>query len=195
MVGEKLKSHTASLRAMPNDLGEDLKNLIEGSPQSCWTYAILWRCSSPQSVLTFHDGYCTATESKPKELRILGSSVTVTEDVTDAEWFFRISAAQSFGINEDLPGHAFCGSGPVWVTAEDSDARRWERATWGYQFGIRTVLCIPLKEKGVLELASTEIVPYELKMMEEMVNFIYAIGTPRPPIVPFFLNQFSYSFY
>ncbi|XP_020230307.1 transcription factor MYC2 [Cajanus cajan] len=190
-----------------SDLDEHLQNLIERSPLN-WTYAILWRCSSPRSLLSFHRGYCRTT-GKPRHLRILGSRITAAESLSDAEWFFRISAAQSFRVDEDLPGHALWGSSPVWVSAGDSEGPRWERAAWGKQFGIRTFLCVPLKERDVLELASTQIVASPLKerdvlelaspqieaspfhVIKVMADFIYPIGLPRlSPIEPHLLKQF-----
>ncbi|RDX70756.1 Transcription factor MYC4, partial [Mucuna pruriens] len=161
-------------------LHEHLKNLIEGSPIR-WTYAILWRCyTSPKLSLRFREGYHRGTGTV-KEVRILGSCVSAAEEVTDAEseWFFKISKGQTFAFHEDLLGHAFLSYDPVWITAADTDDSSWKRVTWGHQFGIQTFLCLPLREAGVLELASTEIIPRNLEAIEDMVDFIRPIGTPR----------------
>ncbi|XP_027333673.1 transcription factor MYC2-like [Abrus precatorius] len=163
-----------------DDIHEHLKNLVEASTMR-WTYAIFWRCSSHPSVLDFHVGYYKGT-AKCKAFRIFGSSVTVTEEVTDAEWFFKISMAQSFANTEDLPGYAFFCSNPVWVTAADSDGSKWERTKWGHEFGIQTLLFIPFSKKGVLEIGSSEIVPYDLEVIQKIAVLVHPIGLPHFPV-------------
>ncbi|RDY11285.1 Transcription factor MYC2, partial [Mucuna pruriens] len=149
-----------------------------------WTHGILWRCSTVNPVLKFHDGYYRGT-GKGKEVCIMGSSVTLAEEVTDAQCFFKTSMTQSFGFNEDLPGCAFKDLCPVWINATDTNASvsrlgerykwgTWERTKRAHQFGIQTFVCIPSAAIWVLELASTQIIPYCPQWLKHMTEYPFA---------------------
>ncbi|XP_061376449.1 transcription factor MYC2-like isoform X2 [Gastrolobium bilobum] len=165
--------------------GSHLKALIEGTTDTeTWTYAILWRSSSSsssnRSLLNFDHGHYNPKASSckclPKQVSIFGSPVTVTVTdegvVSDEEWFFKISMDQSFADTEDLPGHAFFNSSPVWVTGTDQLlASTWQRTKWGHSFGIRTFVVIP-SENGVLELGSTELILCNTARLDAMFGFL-----------------------
>ncbi|CAJ1972091.1 unnamed protein product [Sphenostylis stenocarpa] len=160
------------------DVRECLKNLIHGSTLE-WSHAILWQRFHNEPVLKFVEGYYRGT-GKQKEIRILGSSVTVTEQVIDAEseWFFKISMSQSIDL-EDLPGHAYIYLNPIWIDGSAlGEWGRWERSKWGHDFGIRTFFCIRLEDERVLELASTHIILFNPLRMSQIRQLIDPIGTP-----------------
>ncbi|XP_061376456.1 transcription factor MYC2-like [Gastrolobium bilobum] len=162
-------SLTLSLQLMH---GSHLKALIEDTTDTqTWTYAILWRSSSSnRPLLNFHDGHYNPKASSSKQLRIFGSSVTVT--VSDEEWFFKISMSQSFADTEDLPGHAFFNSSPVWLTGADQLlASTWQRTKRAHHFGIRTLVAIP-SENGVLELGSTELILCNTARLNTLFDFL-----------------------
>ncbi|XP_061376414.1 transcription factor MYC2-like [Gastrolobium bilobum] len=168
MTEDNTLSLTLSLQLLH---GSHLKALIEDTTDTqTWTYAILWRSSSNSSLLNFHDGHYNPKASSFKQLRIFGSSVTVT--VSDEEWFFKISMSQSFTDTEDLPGHAFFNSSPVWVTGTDQLlGSTWQRTKRAHHFGIRTFVAIP-SENGVLELGSTELIFFNTARLNTLFGFL-----------------------
>ncbi|KAK7384753.1 hypothetical protein VNO78_30454 [Psophocarpus tetragonolobus] len=175
-------------------ISENLKNLIDGSDKN-WTYVISWvlECSPPTEGFKFESGYYRGRK-QVKELRIMGATVSVTEEVenhAESEFFFQMSMGMFFVFfDKDLPEEAFRNLGPLWVNATNmstSSSRfgerhlwgTWERTRWGHCFGIQTFLCIPLQNERVLEFASTEVILYDPQWIQYMADFIFPIGTPR----------------
>lgn len=104
---------------------------------------------------------------------ISGSSSTdeaVEEEVTDTEWFFLVSMTQSFVNGSGLPGQAYFNSSPVWVSGADKlSGSACERARQGQVFGLQTLVCIPTPSaNGVVELASTEVIPHSPDLMNKV---------------------------
>ncbi|KAL2472499.1 Transcription factor MYC2 [Abeliophyllum distichum] len=169
--------------------------LIEGAQES-WTYAIFWQSSvvdyGGPSLLGWGDGYYKGEENKGKRktaaspveqenrkkvLRELNSLISgpqsspddaVDEEVTDTEWFFLISMAQSFVNGSGLPGQALYSSSPIWITgAERLSASHCERARQAQIFGLETMVCIP-SSNGVVELGSTEMIFQSSDLMNKV---------------------------
>ncbi|KAL6641506.1 hypothetical protein ACP70R_019687 [Stipagrostis hirtigluma subsp. patula] len=165
-------------------LQQRLQAIIEGS-RDTWTYAIFWQSSvdpgTGASLLGWGDGYykgCEDDKRKPRPvtpasqaeqehrkrvLRELNSLISgsaaapdeaVEEEVTDTEWFFLVSMTQSFLNGSGLPGQALFAGQPIWIASGLASAR-CERAVQAYNFGLRTMVCVPVGT-GVLELGSTD---------------------------------------
>lgn len=96
--------------------------------------------------------------------------VAVDEEVTDTEWFFLVSMTQSFVNGSGLPGQAYFNSNAVWVSGSDRlSGSACERARQGHLFGLRTMVCIPTPcANGVVELASTEVIPHSPDLMNKV---------------------------
>ncbi|CAI9095357.1 OLC1v1031290C1 [Oldenlandia corymbosa var. corymbosa] len=151
------------------------------------------------TMLAWGDGYCTGEEDKGKRqnpssspawlaeqehrkkvLRELNSMVSgsqcsgedvVDEEVTDTEWFFLLSMTQSFMSGSGLLGQALCSPNPIWITGADRLASfPCVRAQQAQQFGIHTMVCIPLTN-GVVELGSTELIFQSSDMINKVRAF------------------------
>jgi len=84
------------------------------------------------------------------------SSVSVDEEVTDAEWFYLISMMQSFLSGFGVPGTAFSTGAHVWIVgAERLRVSNCDRARQAHDLGIQTLVCVPI-QGGVVEFGSTE---------------------------------------
>ncbi|CAI9755347.1 unnamed protein product [Fraxinus pennsylvanica] len=176
-------------------LQQRLLALMEGAQES-WTYAIFWQSSVAEyggpSLLGWGDGYYKGEENKVKRktaaspaeqenrkkvLRELNSLISgpqssvddaVDEEVTDTEWFFLISMAQSFVNGSGLPGQASYSSSPIWIAGADRlNASPCERARQAQIFGIETMVCIP-SSNGVVELGSTEVIVQSSDLMNKV---------------------------
>ncbi|CAA2974162.1 transcription factor MYC2-like [Olea europaea subsp. europaea] len=176
-------------------LQKRLSALIEGAHES-WTYAIFWQSSvvdyGGPSLLGWGDGYYkgeenkgkrktaaspTEQENRKKVLRELNSLISdpqsslddaVDEEVTDTEWFFLISMAQSFVNGSGLPGQALYSSSPIWIAGADRLAvSHCERARQAQIFGLETMVCIP-SSNGVVELGSTEMIFQSSDLMNKV---------------------------
>lgn len=130
-------------------------------------------------------------EHRKKVLRELNSLISgstssptddaVDEEVTDTEWFFLISMTQSFyvtggggggGGGGGLPGQAYFGNSPVWVSGAERLANSGcDRARQGQVFGLQTLVCIP-SANGVVELGSTEVIIQNSDLMNK-VRFLF----------------------
>lgn len=79
-------------------------------------------------------------------------------DVTDAEWFYVMSLAQSFFAGDGAPGKAFSSGNLVWLTGgQQLQFCNCQRAKEAQVHGIETLVCIPTAG-GVLELGSNDLI-------------------------------------
>jgi len=184
-----------------------LQALIEGAKES-WTYAIFWQSSYDYTMATpllgWGDGYYKGEDDKGKMKRVTppeeqahrrkilrelntlisgGSSVSddaVEEDVTDTEWFFLTSMTQSFVNGTGSLSQAYFNSTPVWITgAERLSNSVCERAREARVHGFQTLVCIPTtSSSGVVELASTEMIPYNADLMEK-IRVLFNFNNPE----------------
>ncbi|RCV43646.1 hypothetical protein SETIT_9G310400v2 [Setaria italica] len=197
-------------------LQQRLQAMIEGSRET-WTYAIFWQSSvdaaTGASLLGWGDGYykgCDEDKRKQKPLtpaaqaeqehrkrvlRELNSLISgaaaapdeaVEEEVTDTEWFFLVSMTQSFLNGSGLPGQALFAGQPTWIASGLSSAP-CERARQAYNFGLRTMVCVPVGT-GVLELGSTDVVFQTAESMAKIRSLFGggggAGGGSWPPVQP-----------
>ncbi|KAL6905383.1 hypothetical protein ACP4OV_002984 [Aristida adscensionis] len=195
-----------------DSLQQRLQAIIEGS-RDAWTYAIFWQQSvdggTGASLLGWGDGYykgCDDDKRKPRPatpasqaeqehrkrvLRELNSLISgaapvadeaVEEEVTDTEWFFLVSMTQSFVNGSGLPGQALFAGQPIWISSGLSNAR-CERAVQAYNFGLRTMVCVPVGT-GVLELGSTDVIFQNGESMAKIRSLFGggAGGAAWPPV-------------
>lgn len=111
-----------------------------------------------------------------------GSSVSddaVEEDVTDTEWFFLTSMTQSFVNGTGSLSQAYFNSTPVWITgAERLSNSVCERAREARVHGFQTLVCIPTSSSGVVELASTDMIPHNADLMEK-IRVLFNFNNPE----------------
>ncbi|XP_055808948.1 transcription factor MYC2-like [Solanum dulcamara] len=89
-------------------------------------------------------------------------------EVTDAEWFYVMSLAQSFSIGDGVPGQVFSTGSFMWLTgAKQLEFCNCERAKEAYVHGIETLVCIPTS-KGVLELGSNEQIKENWSLIQQV---------------------------
>ncbi|CAN6324473.1 unnamed protein product [Urochloa humidicola] len=196
-------------------LQQRLQAMIEGSRET-WTYAIFWQSSvdagTGASLLGWGDGYYKGCdddkrkqrpltpaaqaeqEHRKRVLRELNSLISgaaaapdeaVEEEVTDTEWFFLVSMTQSFLNGSGLPGQALFAGQPTWI-ASGLSAAPCERARQAYNFGLRTMVCVPVGT-GVLELGSTDVVFQTAESMAKIRSLFGGGGaggggTAWPPV-------------
>ncbi|RLN42070.1 transcription factor MYC4-like [Panicum miliaceum] len=196
-------------------LQQRLQAMIEGSRET-WTYAIFWQSSvdaaTGASLLGWGDGYYKGCdddkrkqrpltpaaqaeqEHRKRVLRELNSLISgaaaapdeaVEEEVTDTEWFFLVSMTQSFLNGSGLPGQALFAGQPTWI-ASGLSAAPCERARQAYNFGLRTMVCVPVGT-GVLELGSTDVVFQTAESMAKIRSLFgggAGGGGSWPPVQP-----------
>ncbi|KAK9080376.1 hypothetical protein SSX86_000134 [Deinandra increscens subsp. villosa] len=131
-------------------------------------------------------------EHRKKVLRELNSLISglpessneaVDEEVTDTEWFFLISMTHSFVNGDGLPGQAMMSNQPVWIAGRQPlVASHCERARQGQNFGLQTIVCIPLSN-GVVELGSTEMIFQSANLMKQ-VRFLFNFNNNPPDLTP-----------
>ncbi|KAH7423563.1 hypothetical protein KP509_12G061300 [Ceratopteris richardii] len=199
--------------AAENSFQQRLQLVVE----SCvppWTYAIFWQLtlsSKGEQELGWGDGYFNPLEeqsqiieSEPdQQLRIrilrelqaiVGHNGTAGLDVseggvTDREWFYLVSMLYSFPVGKGTPGKAFASSGYVWLSGARSQPDcHCPRAELAQRFGIRTILCIPIRN-GVVELGSTSLLAENPIVIQHVVSLFSSRSHPqfppqcRPPIL------------
>ncbi|KMZ62016.1 Transcription factor MYC2 [Zostera marina] len=118
-------------------------------------------------VVSNSDEYLGVQEHRKNVLRELNALIagpspsgedSVSDEVTDIEWFFLVSMTQSFVNGSDLPGQTFFSGTPSWVAgAERLSAVPCERARQASVLGTQTLVCVPVSN-GVVELGSTEVI-------------------------------------
>ncbi|KAI4369939.1 hypothetical protein MLD38_018330 [Melastoma candidum] len=185
-------------------LQQRLQSLIDSGSAENWTYAIFWQSSFDYSLgplLGWGDGYykgepksgnpkpgrgVSSAEEQDHRRRVLRelnsliagpSDDAINEEVTDTEWFFLVSMTQSFTPGSGIPGRAFMGSNTVWLSGvEPLVGCGCERARQGKDFGLQTMVCIPIRSGvGVVELGSTELVYQSAELMNK-VQCLFNLG-------------------
>ncbi|XP_049401249.1 transcription factor MYC1-like [Solanum stenotomum] len=162
-----------------SNLQQKLQNILKIQTDS-WSYAIFWQTSNDDDdghlFLAWGDGHFHGTKSKTgvqasqqsteRKNVIKGIQALICEngeekvddasEVTDAEWFYVMSLAQSFSIGDGVPGKAFSTGSIIWLTgAQQLQFHSCERAKEAHVHGIQTFVCIPTSN-GVLELGSNQ---------------------------------------
>ncbi|XP_047954673.1 transcription factor MYC2-like [Salvia hispanica] len=158
-------------------LQKKLQHILQTQPD-WWAYAILWQTTKDDSgriVLTWADGHFQGTKEKsapagslqPERKKVMrgiqaligdGASDPLDGDVTDSEWFYVMSLAQSISLGDGVVGKAFNSGSLVWLSgANQLRFYNCHRAKEAQIHGMQTMVCIPCYD-GVLELGSDAVV-------------------------------------
>ncbi|XP_009776117.1 transcription factor MYC3 [Nicotiana tabacum] len=174
-------------------LQQMLQHVLKNQTDS-WSYAIFWQTSNDDDgrlFLAWGDGHFHGTKVKKGEVNgankasslerknvIKGIQALICEngdgvvedggDVTDIEWFYVMSLAQSFSIGDGIPGKAFCTGSFVWLNgAQQLQFCSCERAKEAQVHGIETLVCIPTSN-GVLELGSSDLIKENWSLVQQV---------------------------
>eukprot|EP00897_Mesotaenium_endlicherianum_P006595 jgi/Mesen1/5964/ME000301S05097 len=80
-------------------------------------------------------------------------------DLADSEWFYLVSMACAFPLGSGLPGRTAASGRWEWLCGvAEAGTAACTRANLAQPGGIQTIVCVPV-QGGVVELASTELVP------------------------------------
>ncbi|KAJ8534836.1 hypothetical protein K7X08_016564 [Anisodus acutangulus] len=180
-------------------LQEMLQHILKSQTDS-WAYAISWQTSNDDDgrlFLAWGDGHFHGTKSKKGVISankassqerknvIKGIQALICEnvdnnngvvedvdgDVTDAEWFYAMSLAQSFSVGDGVIGKAFSTGSSVWLTgAQQLKFHSCERAKEAHVHGIETLVCIPTPN-GVLELGSSDLIKENWNLVQQVKSF------------------------
>ncbi|KAL3325829.1 hypothetical protein AABB24_036851 [Solanum stoloniferum] len=181
-----------------SNLQQKLQNILKIQTDS-WSYAIFWQTSNDDDdghlFLAWGDGHFHGTKSKTgveasqqsteRKNVIKGIQALICEngeekvddagEVTDAEWFYVMSLAQSFSIGDGVPGKAFSTGSIIWLTgAQQLQFHSCERAKEAHVHGIQTFVCIPTSN-GVLELGSNQQIKENWSLIQQVKSIFSSI--------------------
>ncbi|CAA3023313.1 Transcription factor MYC2 [Olea europaea subsp. europaea] len=169
-------------------LQQKLQYILQ-SQQQKWSYAIFWLTSKDDNgriFLVWGDGFFQGItkqkvpKSGSQSLRkkvVRGVQALIGEnsdgynpvvgEVTDMEWFYFMSLAQSFSLGDGVPGKSFSSGSLVWLTGENQlRFYNCERAKEAQIHGMQTMVCIPTSG-GVLELGSDDIITENWNLVQQ----------------------------
>ncbi|CAA3015123.1 transcription factor MYC2-like [Olea europaea subsp. europaea] len=170
-------------------LQQKLQYILQ-SQQQKWSYAIFWLTSKDDNgriFLVWGDGFFQGItkqkvpKSGSQSLRkkvVRGVQALIGEnsdgynpvvgEVTDMEWFYFMSLAQSFSLGDGVPGKSFSSGSLVWLTGENQlRFYNCERAKEAQIHGMQTMVCIPTSG-GVLELGSDDIITENWNLVQQV---------------------------
>ncbi|CAA3003125.1 transcription factor MYC2-like, partial [Olea europaea subsp. europaea] len=170
-------------------LQQKLQYILQTQPQN-WTYAIFWQTSKDDNgriFLVWGDGHFQGitkhkvhkSGSHPQRKKVMrGIQALIGEnpdgygpvdgDVTDMEWYYVMSLAQSFSLGDGVPGKAFSSGSLVWLSGENQlRFYNCERAKEAQTHGMQTMVCIPTTN-GVLELGSDDMITENWNLVQQV---------------------------
>nr|QOJ43663.1 bHLH transcription factor [Dracaena cambodiana] len=159
-----------SLQSPPSStLQYRLQCLLHSRPE-WWAYAIFWRASPDQHLLSFGDGHFRGnrriTDRKLRPVAAIqalieadGGPTDITIEGDDAEWFYVVSLTRFFEAGDaTVPARAYGSLAPVWLTgAHALQTCGCERSCEAQLHGFETLVCVPAPG-GVLELGSSDLI-------------------------------------
>ncbi|XP_073146078.1 transcription factor bHLH14 [Henckelia pumila] len=174
------------LEQQPSALQKKLQHILENDPGG-WVYAIFWQSSRDEHngriFLTWGDGHFQGTkqgflksgsfhhpERKKimKGIQALVATGPVDGDVTDAEWLYVMSLAQSFSLGDGIVGKSFHSGCLVWLSGENQlRFYNCQRAKEAQIHGMQTMVCIPTSN-GVVELGSDSVVHENWSLVQQV---------------------------
>lgn len=162
-----------------------LQYILQAQPE-WWSYSILWHTSTDETgriFLSWADGHFKGTKDHPKSgpqqperkkvmrgiQALIGENPeTDAGDVTDAEWFYIMSLAQSFSVTDGVVGKAFHSGSLVWLTGGNQlRFYNCQRAKEAQIYGMQTMVCIPVAN-GVLELGSDVMITEKWTLVQQV---------------------------
>ncbi|TMW90615.1 hypothetical protein EJD97_015467 [Solanum chilense] len=189
-----------------SNLQQKLQNILKIQTDS-WSYAIFWQTTNDDDdghlFLAWGDGHFHGTKSKTgvqssqqsteRKNVIKGIQALICEngdekvnndddEVTDAEWFYVMSLAQSFSIGDGVPGKAFSTGSIIWLTgSQNLQFHTCKRAKEAHLHGIQTFVCIPTSN-GVIEMGSNQLIKENWVLIQQ-VKSIFNNSIPHIYIV------------
>ncbi|CAI9764903.1 unnamed protein product [Fraxinus pennsylvanica] len=178
-------------------LQQKLQYILRTQPQN-WTYAFFWQTSKDDNgriFLVWGDGHFqgitknkvpkSGSQSQRKKVMrgiqaLIGENPNsygpVDGDVTDMEWFYVMSLAQSFSLGDGVPGKAFSSGSLVWLSGENQlRFYNCERAKEAQIHGMQTMVCIPTSN-GVLELGSDDMITENWNLIQQVKSIFDSCG-------------------
>nr|WOV89699.1 MYC16 [Pogostemon cablin] len=191
-------SHSHS--QLPPILQKKLQYILQTQPH-WWAYAILWQTTKDDDgriFLTWGDGHFQGTKDKnpvsgsqPERRKVMrGIQALIGDlsdaaapsdgDVTDAEWFYVMSLAQSISLGDGVVGKAFNSGSLVWLTgANQLRFYNCQRAKEAQIHGMQTMVCIPTSD-GVLELGSDLLITETWNLVQQVKSLFDSSPDPDP---------------
>nr|AMP82921.1 transcription factor MYC4 [Catalpa bungei] len=189
---------SVSHQQLPSTLQKKLQYILQTQPD-WWAYAILWHASKDDNgriFLTWGDGHFQGTKernpksgSQPERKKVMRGiqaligenpdmSGPVDGDVTDAEWFYVMSLAQSFSLGDGVVGKAFNSGSLVWLSGGNQlRFYNCQRAKEAQIHGMQTMVCIPTLN-GVLELGSDVIITENWSLVQQVKSLFESSSDP-----------------
>lgn len=170
-----------------------------------WAYAILWETSKDEEgrmFLSWGDGHFQGTKEKnpvsgcqPERRKVMrgihaliGDAAGEGEgegDVSDAEWFYVMSLAQSISLGEGVVGKAFNSGSLVWLSGGNQlRFYNCQRAKEAQIHGMQTMVCIPTPH-GILELGSDAVIPENWNLIQQVKSLFDSTLTLTHPLIHF----------
>ncbi|KAM0938849.1 putative transcription factor bHLH family [Dioscorea sansibarensis] len=118
----------------------------------------------------------SAGESSPPAKR--PSASLSPEDLTDTEWYYLVCMSFTFTSDDGIPGKVLDNSQPIWLNnAQFADSKTFSRSLLAKSASIQTVVCFPFMD-GILELGSTEMVPKDPDLAQQIVTSFWQFTNP-----------------
>lgn len=185
----------------PPLLQKKLHHILQTQPD-WWAYAILWHTSKDDSgriILTWADGHFQGTKHKnpasvagnPERKKVMRGihaligdgapdhpTTPLDGDVTDAEWFYVMSLAQSISLGDGVVGKAFNSGSLVWLSGGNQlRFYNCHRAKEAQIHGMQTMVCVPTSD-GVLELGSDLIITENWNLVQQVKSLFDSTSDP-----------------
>ncbi|KAL8494831.1 hypothetical protein ACS0TY_019130 [Phlomoides rotata] len=178
-------------------LQKKLQYILQIQPE-WWAYGILWQTSKDEEgriFLTWGDGHFQGTKEKnpvsgsqPERRKVMrGIQALIGDvsdaaapggDVTDAEWFYVMSLAQSISVGEGVVGKAFNSGSLVWLSGGNQlRFYNCQRAKEAQIHGMQTMVCIPTCD-GILELGSDVIINENWNLVQQVKSLFDSSSDP-----------------
>ncbi|CAI9101084.1 OLC1v1038330C1 [Oldenlandia corymbosa var. corymbosa] len=111
-----------------------------------------------------------------------GDGVQLDCEVTDAEWFYVMSLAQTFRVGDGtVAGKAFSTGSLIWLSGGNQlGGYKCDRARDAQIHGIETLVCIPIPG-GVLELGSDDVIPENWCLVQQAMSLFGSSNDISPP--------------
>ncbi|KAL0464962.1 UNVERIFIED_CONTAM: Transcription factor MYC2 [Sesamum latifolium] len=183
---------------LPPTLQKRLQYILQHQPD-WWAYAILWQTSKDDNgriSLSWGDGHFQGTKEKnpksgsqPERKKVMrgiqaliGENPDITGpvdgDVTDAEWFYVMSLAQSFSLGDGVVGKAFNSGSLIWLSGGNQlRFYNCQRAKEAQIHGMQTMVCIPTLN-GVLELGSDVMIIENWSLVQQVKSLFESSSDP-----------------
>ncbi|TKY47950.1 Transcription factor bHLH14 [Spatholobus suberectus] len=167
---------SASSSLVSNALQQRLQFLVQSRPE-WWVYAIFWHATKDGDsplTLEYGDGYFRGTKGKEeKEISMSGEQ---TRNLTDIEWFYRVSQTRSYVAGDGVVGCAFSSGVDVWLSGVNEFELNEcdERVREARSHGIHTLVCV-CTPRGILELGSCHVFTLDYGLLQ-MAKSVFEVN-------------------